>query len=196
MTLSGRAAHSAHPELGANACHAAAEWVVLFEKQIASENARRGFDGAEDGITGSVGILQSGNQVNRIPDHAVLEVDLRTPSNVSEAEILATFEAMTRGIESRRSGIRFEREVTQSYPPFQHEATPPFSEVIAPLNQASRQGPTTARYTTNAGFYSAAGIPTVVFGPGSIEQAHTADEWISLEEVEASAKLFQSVLTG
>jgi acetylornithine deacetylase len=45
---------------------------------------------------------------------------------------------------------------------------------------------TAARYGTNAGVYAAAGVPSVVFGPGSIAQAHTADEWIDLAQVEAA----------
>ena len=36
---------------------------------------------------------------------------------------------------------------------------------------------------TNAPFYAAAGIPTVVFGPGFLEQAHTADEWLSIDQL-------------
>ena len=44
-----------------------------------------------------------------------------------------------------------------------------------------------ARYGTNASVYAAAGVPTVVFGPGSIDQAHTADEWIDVSEVEIAA---------
>ena len=44
-----------------------------------------------------------------------------------------------------------------------------------------------ARYGTNASVYAAAGVPTVVFGPGSIDQAHTCDEWIDVSEVEIAA---------
>ena len=43
-----------------------------------------------------------------------------------------------------------------------------------------------ARYGTNASVYAAAGVPCVVFGPGSIAQAHTVDEWIELAQVEAA----------
>lgn len=42
-------------------------------------------------------------------------------------------------------------------------------------------------FGTDAAWYDAAGVPTVVFGPGSIAQAHTADEWVPLIEVEQAA---------
>jgi acetylornithine deacetylase len=52
-------------------------------------------------------------------------------------------------------------------------------------------------YGTNASRISAAGIPSVVFGPGSIDQAHTADEWLSLDELEkASNALYEFVRRG
>ncbi len=42
--------------------------------------------------------------------------------------------------------------------------------------------------------YDAAGVPSVVFGPGSIEQAHTADEWVPLAEVQQAADILYQVL--
>ena len=53
-----------------------------------------------------------------------------------------------------------------------------------------------ARYATDAGFFAAAGIPCVVFGPGDIAQAHTADEWIELAQVERAATLLGEVMAG
>jgi acetylornithine deacetylase len=44
-------------------------------------------------------------------------------------------------------------------------------------------------YGTDAAQIASFGIPSVVFGPGSIEQAHTADEWLSLAELEAASEI-------
>jgi acetylornithine deacetylase len=44
-------------------------------------------------------------------------------------------------------------------------------------------------YATHAAFYASIGVPTVVFGPGAIEQAHTADEWIPLDQLERAADI-------
>ena len=51
-----------------------------------------------------------------------------------------------------------------------------------------------ARYGTNACVYAAAGLPCVVFGPGSIAQAHTADEWVDLSEVERAADVLEQIV--
>ncbi len=45
-------------------------------------------------------------------------------------------------------------------------------------------------YGTNAAATSAAGVPTVVFGPGSIAQAHTADEWLAIDQLEAASEIY------
>jgi acetylornithine deacetylase/succinyl-diaminopimelate desuccinylase-like protein len=50
-------------------------------------------------------------------------------------------------------------------------------------------------FGTDAFCYDAAGVPSVVFGPGSIDQAHTADEWVPLAEVRQAADvLYQLVM--
>ncbi len=47
-------------------------------------------------------------------------------------------------------------------------------------------------YGTDAAFLCAGGIPTVVFGPGSIEQAHTADEWIAADQLDGAVEILTS----
>ena len=56
--------------------------------------------------------------------------------------------------------------------------------------------PTTVAFGTDAGVFAAAGIPGVVLGPGSIQQAHTAREWIELGQVETMVGVFERILEG
>jgi acetylornithine deacetylase len=51
-------------------------------------------------------------------------------------------------------------------------------------------------YGTDASTLAAAGIPTVVFGPGDIAQAHTSDEWIELDQVDAAAEILYHLITN
>jgi acetylornithine deacetylase len=55
------------------------------------------------------------------------------------------------------------------------------------LRLAGRNRTQAVSYGTEAGHFQLAGVPTVICGPGSIEQAHRADEWIALSELEACA---------
>ena len=49
-------------------------------------------------------------------------------------------------------------------------------------------------FFTDAGVLAAAGIPSVVFGPGDIAQAHTADEWLAVSQLERGTKLLSRFL--
>ena len=51
-------------------------------------------------------------------------------------------------------------------------------------------------YGTDASTLAEAGVPSVVFGPGDIAQAHTCDEWIDLAQVEAAAEILYRLATG
>jgi acetylornithine deacetylase len=71
---------------------------------------------------------------------------------------------------------------TNRVPPF---AATPMSEIVALALKLAEQNETGAvSYATEAGLFQAAGIPSVVCGPGDIAQAHTADEWIEISEIE------------
>ena len=48
-------------------------------------------------------------------------------------------------------------------------------------------------FGTDAAAISAAGVPTVVFGPGSIDQAHTADEFIAVDELQLATEIFYRI---
>jgi acetylornithine deacetylase len=56
--------------------------------------------------------------------------------------------------------------------------------------------PQAARYGTNACVYAATGMPCVVFGPGSIAQAHTVDEWIDLQQLEQATSILVQLVTA
>ncbi|MFN3421349.1 MAG: M20/M25/M40 family metallo-hydrolase [Armatimonadota bacterium] len=49
------------------------------------------------------------------------------------------------------------------------------------------------RYTSDASFLMRNGIPTLLFGPGNIEQAHTAEEWVKIEQVVTAQKVFETL---
>jgi acetylornithine deacetylase len=51
-------------------------------------------------------------------------------------------------------------------------------------------------FGTDAAILSAAGVPTIVFGPGSIAQAHTADEFIEIEELQFATEIFYRIASG
>jgi acetylornithine deacetylase len=56
-------------------------------------------------------------------------------------------------------------------------------------------GPVSVPFGTDAGYFQAASIPTVIMGPGSIKQAHQPDEWIAISELQAANDFLARVVT-
>jgi acetylornithine deacetylase/succinyl-diaminopimelate desuccinylase-like protein len=75
--------------------------------------------------------------------------------------------------------------------------TSPDLPLVRELLRCTRQpNPVGVDYFCDAAVLAAKGIPSVVFGPGDIAQAHTRDEWIALDQVETAARLLSRYLGG
>ena len=188
----GIAAHSAYPERGENAIYAMGR--VLGRLEAYGTALRRSAPHPLLGTPSlSAGVIEGGAAVNIVPDRCALEVDRRTLPGESSRDVL---EAAAKALD----GIG-----DWSFDP-PHLAVggmevPLESPVVRLLSGAigSAGGPPgveTAQYATDAGVYNGAGIPTVVFGPGDIAQAHTADEWIDCSELHAAAEIVRRLVTS
>jgi acetylornithine deacetylase/succinyl-diaminopimelate desuccinylase-like protein len=192
----GRACHSAFPENGRNAIYPAARAALAIES-LALELAGRSPQDPCGPPTLSVGTIRGGMGVNLVPDLVVLEVDRRIVPGESPAE--ARQEVIDR-IAAALVAAGFAPDTVEHEQPFLESAglpdsAPSLSAAILTAAEAVgvASGTTAARYGTNASIYAAAGIPSVVFGPGSIAQAHTCDEWIDLAQVRQAADVLVAV---
>ncbi len=84
-------------------------------------------------------------------------------------------------------------ETHQPIDAFQSSAAPHFMHLCCGSKHQSKQS-MTANYVTEAPYFEALGVPTVVLGPGSIQQAHQANEWLSLEQFDQGHKVYRSLL--
>ena len=198
VLVHGRACHSAFPEQGASAIYPAARAALALE-QLGAELLRRHVDHPCGPPTLNVGTIRGGAGVNLVPDLAVLEVERRLLPDESADE--ARREAIAR-VASACDGARIEHEEPFIESGGLPDATTDRSAakwVTALEAEARRHGAgrrIAARYGTNASVYARTGIPGVVFGPGSIAQAHTPDEWIDLEQVDQAAAILAGIVSG
>ena len=185
-TVHGHEAHSARPDLGASAVMAAGE--LLHELNLlADEVERRGdpsgrFDPPYSTV--HVGTVAGGNARNILARTCRLHWEFRGLPDLDPDRLPARVEGACR---------RVARDRLNPHRPFGRTET--VREVLvpglapAPGSVAERLGlaltgarrPTAVPFATEAGQFQAAGIPTIVCGPGSIEQAHQPDEWIGLD---------------
>ena len=193
----GRACHGAFPEQGVNALYAASRAALAIE-ELSAELLTRNPDHPCGPPTLSLGTLRGGTGVNLVPDLAVLEIERRLLPNESPATARAeVIDRIAAACGSAR--IDHEQPFNDAYGLPDGTANPAAAPWAAALEKAARgRGAgrrTAARYGTNAGVYAAAGVPSIVFGPGSIAQAHTADEWIDLGQLAAAADVLMEIVT-
>jgi acetylornithine deacetylase/succinyl-diaminopimelate desuccinylase-like protein len=186
----GQSAHGATPHLGKNAVHEMARVVCALETDYAARLKKRKHKllGA---ATVNVGKISGGTQPNIVPDSCVIEIDRRTIPGETEKSVL-------REINSLLAAKKLSANISSAK---LAPALPLETDVKLPLVQqffraVKQSRPVGVDYFCDAAVLAAAGMPSVVFGPGDIAQAHTADEWISLAELERAKDLLVRFLAA
>jgi len=174
----GRAAHGATPQFGQNAVHEMARIVDALETGYAARLRKRKHPllGA---ATVNVGTISGGVQANIVPDRCAITIDRRTLPGETEAGVCRELAAWLRA--KRLSAKIFSAKAAPALPLETDPGLPLARQFLRSLGQSRPAG---VDYFCDAAVLSRGGIPSVVFGPGDIAQAHTADEWISLASLE------------
>jgi acetylornithine deacetylase len=197
--VAGHESHSALAHLGVNAIEIAAEMVTQI-RRIARDKRRDGpFD---DGFTPPyttvhTGTITGGTALNIVPRECRFVFEIRhLPGDDADA-ITAALRRHADGLVPEMRGVSpmsgIALEETNAIPAL---ATPVDSEVVAlarALTGANSVGKVS--FGTEGGLYQEAGIPTVICGPGSIEQAHRPDEWIALDQVGQCETFMRRLIT-
>ena len=174
----GKSAHGSWPELGRNAVHEMARVVDLLETDYAAQLKRRRHP-LLGSATVSVGAICGGSQANIVPDRCSILIDRRTLPGETAAGVRREILQVLR---RKRLTVAFAKDPLPPCLPL--ETDPRLPLVTRFLKTVGQRKPVGVRYFCDASVLGHGGIPSVVFGPGDIAQAHTADEWISLAELE------------
>lgn len=174
----GRSAHGATPWCGRNAVLEMARVVEALETDYAAQLARKKHPLLGAG-TVSVGTIRGGTQTNIVPDHCIIGVDRRTLPGESERATRLAMSAFlkSRGLQAKVSNVKL-----KPCPALETKTNLPLvQQFLGTLRQKRAVG---LHYFCDAAVLAGGGIPSVVFGPGDIGQAHTADEWIAISQLE------------
>jgi len=187
----GRAAHGATPHLGKNAIHEMARIVEVLETDYAAQLRRRKHRLLGHG-TVNVGKISGGTQPNIVPEACEIEIDRRTLPGETERSVVREITALLRAEKLPAEISSF--KLAPALPLETDFRLPLVRQFLRGAKQRRSAG---VDYFCDAAVLAAGGMPSVVFGPGDIAQAHTADEWISLAELERGKDLlvrfFQSL---
>ena len=184
----GKAAHGATPQLGRNAVHEMARIVNLLEVDYAARLRRRRHP-LLGTATVNTGMISGGAQPNIVPDRCAITIDRRTLPGETEAGVRREINALLRA--KRLSAKISDKKLAPCLP---LETNPKLPLVRQFLRSIGQRRPLGVDFFCDAAVLSEGGIPSVVFGPGDIAQAHTADEWISLDSLERGENLLLNFL--
>jgi succinyl-diaminopimelate desuccinylase len=184
----GQAAHGARPDLGRNAVHEMARIVDLLETKYAAQLRRRRHP-LLGHPTINVGTIAGGIQPNIVPDYCAITIDRRTIPGETDAGVAREIKALL-----RQNGLKATLANTKSLPCLPLETNPGLPLVQQFLRSAGQARPAGVDYFCDASVLARGGIPSIVFGPGDIAQAHTVDEWISLSSLERGKDMLLTFL--
>jgi acetylornithine deacetylase/succinyl-diaminopimelate desuccinylase family protein len=192
MSVFGKSAHSAYPQQGVNAIFHMARLLEALEQH--SRDLLRGRRHRMLGsATLSVGIIEGGQSVNTVPNLCTIEIDRRTLPGETASAIRKTIKRLVpRSIRYSMAGPHL------VVPGLESQKNRTLVRLLkGAFHKCGREARIHgARYVTDASLYAARGIPSVVFGPGRIEQAHSEREFVRLSEVRTAVDIYRALLTG
>ena len=195
-TAYGRAAHGSQPHLGINAITSMSRFLLRLAETLPDiEHPLVG------GPTVNAALISGGSAPNVVPDRCVVDIDRRViPGETDPQAVLAPFRALAEDIRSKHPEVRIEVKVRE----WTDAAEAPAGSAIAALARGAVAAETGALAAdvgfsgiTDARFYlNDAAIPTVILGPGSLTVAHTANEWVAIEDLVTAARVYARIFAG
>lgn len=196
LILDGVACHAAQSQHGANALYYATEAIQAIRDLDRQWQATRIDDVLGQSRLQVTG-CQSGVKVNVIPARATLQMDGRLACGETDAMVRETLETELAALQADGTIGAWHLHQTTFCPPGLTPAEASISQHCAmTVEQARGEAPRLYPFeaTCEASFLIEAGIQTLIIGPGSIAQAHQADEFVSLDQLKLAAKSYAHLI--
>ncbi|MBD3186768.1 M20/M25/M40 family metallo-hydrolase [Candidatus Bathyarchaeota archaeon] len=189
IKVSGRAAHGSVPDQGISAIKIAMDFYHHLEKAH------------EEGVTChshpllgdptlNLGVFRGGTAPNVVPDECTLEIDRRITKGENVEDVRQGFRDMVDAMHLP-DGAMIKEECINSRPPYYLDDDEPFLSFIESL-----LGPATIMngYTEAGCYFNDGGISTIILGPGSIDQAHVANEHVAIAQLDKAVDVYSSLI--
>lgn len=195
IRVHGKASHSSKPHLGVNAINHMARLVLALEEDHHALAAHS--HPLLGPATCNVGVIQGGVQVNFVPDTCVIEIDRRLLPGQKVETVLAHYQQLLDALAGKHPGL----VATMEPPMLTDEAldtpldAPPArlgGEILRELGLSGE--PCGVPFGSDASKLSRQGLPSLVFGPGSIDRAHAAVEYVEIDQVLQAYEFYRAFL--
>ncbi|HIG53452.1 MAG TPA: M20 family peptidase [Candidatus Handelsmanbacteria bacterium] len=196
LNVTGKAAHSAKPHLGINAITKMARLIARIADEISPQYAELSYP-LLGSPTFNVGTIAGGAQVNFVPDQCRIAIDCRLIPGQTPEGVVAGFKEVIARAKAEDDAL----DATIEDPFFicaalgtdenAHIVSSAAAACDKVLGKATIAG---VPYATDGSPFSARGVPTIVLGPGSIDQAHGAVEWVECQQVVQAVDIYQQIM--
>lgn len=182
LTFHGEPAHSSKPDLGKNSVIAAARTIVAYADEHDRLQTLPAAQVGQPALTSTV--VHGGTGINVVPDRCTLMVDRRVVDGEEAVDVIDRLYSMAQEAGELPVDIDRLRQINA----FLQAPDTPW---VKQLTEWSGQSPRIAPYGTNAWAYRDLPGDCIVIGPGSIDQAHGADEWVAIDELGKLAQIYR-----
>jgi len=192
IRIKGRAGHSSNPALGINALDAMAEVIqclMAYRHELAERYRDNLFE--VDHPTINLGHIHGGDNPNRICGHCELQFDVRMMPGMAiqgvQSEILARIRPI---VQKHRALLEYE-SLVPGVEPFLLDGS---AELVKTAERMTGNSAGIVGFATEAPFFQAMGIDTIVMGPGHIEVAHQPDENLPLDQIQPAINVIKQMV--
>ena len=199
VEFKGRAAHGGTPEAGINAISAAAHFVRLVEEELGPELKKR-----RDPVLGfpviNMGTISGGDQPSTVAAHCTIKLDRRWVTTETIEQVFADLEGLLAKVRAKLPGLKTSISrvpggmATMIHGPFtidpEHPIVKSAQKALAGMGGPKEDLTVFPAWTDGALLSREAKIPTIIWGPGALDHAHSPEECIRLEEVHDAVELY------
>lgn len=195
MIAHGKSAHSSKTHLGTNAIYHLAKVVSAIEEDhLRLQASSHPLLGA---ASCNVGKISGGVQVNFVPDQCVIEIDRRLLPHEDVAAVWSHYEALIQKVGQGLPAFNVVMEqpmiVDAAWTVDHNQAVVRVAQKVAE-KLALKTEPCGVPFGSDASKFGRAHVPCIIFGPGSIDQAHAAVEYVELDQVDAAFEFYRNFL--
>jgi acetylornithine deacetylase len=157
--------------------------------------------GASHPLTGkaqcSINLIKGGTVINVIPAECEIHIDRRVVPGEDPHQVLPTVERVLDELRRDEPNLRAVQDEPFIDPSLDSSMNPGLTgRICRVLEEAGLpSSPEGAKYGTEASNLAQAGIEAVVLGPGSVAQAHTADEWLSVDQLHLACRVYLEIMS-
>ncbi|MDH3717756.1 MAG: M20 family metallopeptidase [Planctomycetota bacterium] len=190
----GVAAHSSDPRQGRSAISSMTRVIDAIEQHYIPTLA------ASHPLVGhaqcSINLVRGGSLINVIPESCEIRLDRRTVPGEDGTDVLPAVEAILDELRQQHPDLEVYQEAGTIEPALSPDTNQEFAHCVGCVLESLKfsRDAVGAKYGTHASNFASAGLPAIVLGPGDIAQAHSADEFLSLDQLQRGVEVYRQLM--